>query len=233
MLQPTTVHDMSSLRPLPIEVAVDSGLVLRGLEYEQDGPPVVLAHDIGGDADSWRGLPSRLSVMGFRVMCLELRGHGLSDGDPDPKTTVDDMVEALSIIGDSFGPVGFIGLGSVATAAFVLGPAVGSPVHILISPMPNESVDLDRALPAMRAILAGTEDEKSDGFIRSLYQELPGQNMWFSTGIDAHGMDLLDATPTMIGQIAMFLRRYLTAHHLAWIAEHRSGADQDQRAANE
>ncbi len=218
---------MTPIRPLPFEVAIASGLVLRGLEFEQDGPPVVLVHDIGGDADSWRGLPLRLSTMGFRAMSLELRGHGLSDGEPDPNTTLADLAEALSIIGDSFGPVGFVGLGGVATVALALGPADGSPVHILISPRPNDSIDLDRTVPAMRALFAGARDEESDGFIRSVYQEIPGQNMWFSSGIEAQGVDLLDANPTMVEQIAMFLRRYLTAHHLAWIADHRTGQEED------
>lgn len=218
---------MSPTQPYPIEIALVSGLVLRGLEHDQDGPPVVLVHDVGGDADSWRGLPADLTAKGFRVVNLELRGHGLSDGDIDPDTTVDDLREALTIIGGSFGPVGFIGIGEVATAALCLGPGEGSPVHILLSPTPSDACHFERAVPAMRAIFAGTADQKADGLIRSVYQRLPGQNMWFSTGTDAHGIDLLGANPTVIEQMAMFLRRYLTGHHLAWIAGHRPGSDSD------
>lgn len=219
---------MSPTQPFPIEIALSSGVVLRGLEYDQDGPPVVLVHDVGGDADSWRDLPSDLTGKGFRVMSLELRGHGLSDGDIEPDTTFDDLREALTIIGGSFGPVGFIGIGEVATAALCLGPGEGSPVHILLSPTPSDSFDLERAIPAMRAIFTGTADQEADGFVRSVYQRLPGQNMWFSTGIEARGVELLEANPTMIEQMAMFLRRYLTGHHLAWIAEHRSNSDSDR-----
>ena len=184
----------------------------------------MLVHDLGGDADSWRGLPAELTTRGFRVLNLELRGHGLSDGERDASTTVGDLRGALSVIAGSFGPVGLVGLGEVATAMLLLGPDDGAPVHVLVSPLPSEHVDSERFEAAMRAIFAGSGDAETDGFIRSAYQGLPGQNMWFSTGIEARGMDLLEANPSMIEQIAMFLRRYLTGHHLAWIAEHRSNS---------
>ena len=74
----------------------------------------------------------------------------------------------------------------------------------------------------MRGIFSGKDDVESDEFVRSHYQTLRGQNMWFSTGADKHGVDLLEANPTMIDQIATFLRRYLIGHHLAWIAEHQA-----------
>lgn len=234
---------MTPATPLPFEIPLDSDLVLRGLEYQQDGPPVVLVHDIGGDADSWRGIPLELTAKGFRVMNLELRGHGLSDGEADPERTEADLKEALSAIDGSFGPVGLVGLGTVATTMFTLGPDDGAPVHALVSPRSSELFDSGRGVAAMRAIFAGSGDDEADGFIRSIYQRLPGQNMWFSTGVDARGTDLLEANPTMIEQIAMFLRRYLTAHHLAWISDRRleTGNDpsgdiedgQSKRAASE
>lgn len=216
----------------PIEIVLSSGLVLRGLEYSQNGPPVVLVHDVGDDADSWRQVPRELVARGFRVMSLELRGHGLSDGDPDPVAAIGDIPEAVGIVSGSFGPVGLVSYGSTATAALSLGPDDGCPVQILVSPLPDEEFSPRDAVPAMRALFAGTKDHPADTFIRSIYQSLPGQNMWFSTGMDERGIDLLASNPAMVEQMAMFLRRYLVGHHLAWIAEHQTsdeGNDADRR----
>lgn len=228
MLQPAALQPVSR-NPFPFEVALDSNLTLRGLEYAQDGPPVLLVHDVGGDADSWGTIPALLVDAGFRAINLELRGHGLSDGEMDPETTLDDLTEALGIISGSFGPVGLVAYGTVATLGFALGREQGSPVQILISPLPNESFDPGESIPAMRAIFAGTKDDETDDFVRGIYQRLAGQNMWFSTGISERGVDLLTGKPHMVEQLTAYLRRYLTGFHLAWAADRStdSGAQTD------
>jgi len=208
--------------PYPFEVTLESGLTLRGLEYPQDGPPLVLVHGFGGDADSWGGIPVHLRSAGFRTINLELRGHGLSGGEPDRNTTRTDLTEAIAIISGSFGPVGVVALEDSATACLVLGEADGAPVHVLVSPLPNPAVDPGESVPAMRAIFSGTGDHDADGFLRSFYQELAGQNMWFSSGASERGADLLNSKPHMVEQTTTFLRRYLTGFHLAWAAEQTS-----------
>ncbi len=93
------------------------------------------------------------------------------------------------------------------------------------SSLPNPTVDPDESVPAMRAIFAGTSDDEADDFLRSTYQGLAGQNMWFSSGTSERGADLLRSKPHMVEQITTFLRRYLTGFHLAWAAEQTSDAD--------
>lgn len=222
MLQPTAFHPVTRA-PIPFEVTLESGITLRGLEYENDGPPVVLVHDLGGDADSWDVIPSALVAGGFRTINLELRGHGLSDGDADPKATLADLGEASSIISGSFGPVGLVASGTVATACFGLGREQGAPVQVLLSPLPHDGLDPGSSIPAMRAIFAGTQDDEADSFIRGAYQRLAGQNMWFSTGIAERGVDLLTTKPHMVEQMITFLRRYLTGFHLAWASQETEG----------
>ena len=213
--------------PYPFEVTLESGITLRGLEYAQDGPPVVLVHDVGGDADSWREIPSSLVSAGFRAINLELPGHGLSDGDDNPESFLPDIGEALNIISGSFGPVGVVASGTVATLCFALGRDQGAPVQVLVSPLPNDKLDPGSTIPAMRAIFAGTRDDEADSFIRGSYQQLAGQNMWFSTGIPERGVDLLTAKPHMVEQAITFLRRYLIGFHLAWISE-QTGSHEEQ-----
>ena len=205
--------------PFPVEIALGSGVVLRGLEYAQDGPPVVLVHDVGDDADSWGRVPAELATKGFRAVSIELRGHGLSDGEVDLDKTLPDLEEALGIIEKSFGPVGLVAYGSVATVCLGLGPDHVAPVQVLVSPLAPASSGLPAPVPAMRAIFAATGDHEADTFVRSSYQRLPGQNMWFSTGGAERGVDLLTSGPHMVEQLTMFLRRYLIGHHLAWIGK--------------
>ncbi len=216
-----------SRTPIPFEVALSSGLVLRGHEFTGDGPTVVLVHDLGADLDIWGPVTAQVSESGFRVICLELRGHGLSDGEVDPPSTYDDLVDALRTVSDSSGPVAFVSTGVVATCGLSLSGDDGVPVSVIVSPVPGEQAGLvlPRHKPAMRALIAGAKDPVSDGFLRSVYPRLPGQNMWFSTGTDATGIDLLLAHPHLVEQAVTFIRRYLTTFRSAWIAESKaSGA---------
>lgn len=53
----------------------------RGVAYRDlpgTGVPVVLIHGIGSSADTWGDIPDRLSVLGHRVVALDLPGHGES-----------------------------------------------------------------------------------------------------------------------------------------------------------
>ena len=127
----------AAARPYPIEVALADGTVLRGLEHPADGPPLLFVHDLGDDLDAWGSVAARVNAEGFRVIRLELRGHGLSDGEPDPSATMDDLTGALAEVAGAFGPAGLVAYGAAARAAFNLGTGHGAPVHALISPTPG------------------------------------------------------------------------------------------------
>ena len=113
---------MELSKPYPIEIALADGTVLRGVEHPADGPPLLLVHDVGEDLDAWGSVAPAVRSAGFRVICLELRGHGLSDGEPDPSSTVEDVAGALAEVRGAFGPCGLIVHGTAAAAAFELGP---------------------------------------------------------------------------------------------------------------
>ena len=72
-------------------------------------------------------------------------------------------------------------------------------------------------------------DELTHGYVRTIHPGLRGQNMWISTGTVLRGPALLQEHPHLVEQLVMFMRRNLTAHHLAWIAEHGAARqDSDQ-----
>ena len=225
----------SASKPYPIEIALADGTVLRGMEHPADGPPLLFVHDLGEDLDAWGPLASAVRSEGFRVICLELRGHGLSDGERDPSTTVDDVTGALAEVNGAFGPCGLVVHGTAARAAFELGTEHGAPVHAVISPAPGPDSADDRIGPAtsMRVVFTGAHDEAVHEHVRSLHSKMRGQNMWISTGTALRGPTLLREHPHLVEQLVMFMRRHLTAYHLAWIAEHAaSRQDSDEQDSN-
>ena len=212
-------------RPYPVEVALADGTVLRGVEHPADGPPLLFVHDLGDDLDAWGSVPASVRSAGFRVICLELRGHGLSDGEPDGASTVGDLSGALAEISGAFGPVGLVTYGAAAACAFELGSDHGTPVHAVISPAPGSGADASagasgEGVAAMRVLFTGAHDEPVHEHVRTTHSQMRGQNMWISTGTALRGPALLQEHPHLIEQLVMFMRRHLTAHHLAWIASH-------------
>jgi len=105
-----------SIEPVSIEVIAGDGLILRGYEWPTRGAPVVLLHDHDDDLDAWHDLDGELATNGFRVINLELRGHGLSDGDANRNTVLSDTQALLKEVKNVWGPVGLCTYGDVAAA---------------------------------------------------------------------------------------------------------------------
>lgn len=210
--------------PIPITVALANGLELRGHEWSVDGPPVVFVHDLGHDLDAWDRVTSAVARSGFRVISLELRGHGLSDGEPDPSAVVEDMRLLLAEVTSSFGPVGLVCYGSASEALFSLDDEDGAPVQVIISPreLEPEGVDWAASRWAMRLIIGGSLDEQAQTYLKKIYPKILGEKLWVSVTTTEKGPALLIDQPTALEQLTIFLRRYLTGYHLAWIKKHET-----------
>jgi len=217
-------------RPIPVAIRLSNDLTLRGHEWSFDGPPLVFVHDLGDDLDAWGPVTSTVAHSGFRVISLELRGHGLSDGEPDPSTVLEDVRLLLDEIVPSFGPVGLVSYGSASEALLSLDERDGAPVQVIISPQQLEpgGVDWVKSKRAMRLIVGGSLDEHAHGYLKAIYPKMLGEKLWVSVATTEHGPALLIDQPNTLEQITIFLRRYLTAYHLAWIKEHE---DQIRAAA--
>lgn len=68
-----------------------------------NGPPVVLIHGLGGDAEDWRGLASYLTSTGYRVYMPELIGYGRSEMPANFSYSVHDEAEIVAGFIDAMG----------------------------------------------------------------------------------------------------------------------------------
>ena len=208
--------------PVPVAIRLPGGLVLRGHEWPVDGPAVVFLHDHGDDLDAWGPVTAGVASHGFRVISVELRGHGLSDGDADPGLVGQDLPALLGETAASFGPVALVAYGRVTEAMLFVNADHGAPVQVMISPMPAAPREIDwrTTRSAMRLVIKGALNEEVERQVDFIYPRMMGPKLQVSGASDATGPRLLEDQPQLFEHLVTFLRRYLTGHHLAWIADH-------------
>ena len=207
-----------SIEPVSIEVIAGDGLTLRGYEWPIRGAPVVLLHDHDDDLDAWHGLDGELAKNGFRVINLELRGHGLSDGEADRNTVLSDTEALLKEVKNVWGPIGLCAYGDVAATLCFLDSLCAPTVQIGISPQPSTDKPLDGTQRPDTAylVMSGTGDKKRTEQARLVFDSLGRNKLWASVASKQQGPELLQKHPHLIGDITLFLQRYLVPAHLDW-----------------
>src|SRR5262252_7878227 len=103
-------------------------LIGRRLYYDlagsETGPVVCMTHSLSSDSGMWAEQMVPLLSSGYRVLRLDMRGHGGSDpvsGDYTMEALADDVAQALDVLG--LQKVHYIGLsiGGMLGQAFALG----------------------------------------------------------------------------------------------------------------
>ena len=207
-----------SIEPVSIEVIAGDGLILRGYEWPTRGAPVVLLHDHDDDLDAWHDLDGELATNGFRVINLELRGHGLSDGDADRNTVLSDTQALLKEVKNVWGPVGLCTYGDVAAALCFLDSFCAPTVQIAISPLPStdKQLDVTQRPDTAYLVISGTGDKKITEQARIVFDSLGRNKLWASVASDQQGPEFLQKHRHLIGDMTLFLQRYLVPAHLEW-----------------
>ena len=72
------------VQPRSLRVAGSDGLNLRLLEWSSEGVPMLLIHGFGNEAHIWDDF-APVVVSHYRVLALDLRGHGESAWDPEKR----------------------------------------------------------------------------------------------------------------------------------------------------
>jgi len=207
-----------SIEPVSIEVIAGDGLILRGYEWPTRGAPVVLLHDHDDDLDAWHDLDGELATNGFRVINLELRGHGLSDGDANRNTVLSDTQALLKEVKNVWGPVGLCTYGDVAATLCFLDSFCAPTVQIAISPLPStdKQLDVTQRPDTAYLVISGTGDKKITEQARIVFDSLGRNKLWASVASDQQVPELLQKHRHLIGDMTLFLQRYLVPAHLEW-----------------
>ena len=177
-------------------------------------------HDRGGDADAWGKLPGLLARRGFHTVSLEQRGHGLSDGEPDPCALEGDLAEVCAALRADGRRIALVAAGGACGPALRLGPAHGVAIHVLLSPLPvpgPEAGDGGPARPAgvdtAKLLVGGSADPAARRDIEACYRGLRGWTLWASVPVTEQGTELLRCrlATDIQDTIAAFLRRHIGA----------------------
>ncbi len=204
--------------PIPVEVVGEGSKSLRGLEWPTPGPPVIFVHDYGADLDEWGSLTAGLASAGFRVISLELTGHGLSGGEPDPTTIPEDLKNMVVQTSGVWGPCGLVVCGETTRGSVGVGAREGAPVHIVVSPPKMSPEFLKGGAKAMRIIVAGGGDTEGHAAAKQAYDFLPGQRLLMTvSGAGERGVALAGLRPSILEDFAQFFRQYLAPINMEWI----------------
>ena len=72
------------MEPRSIRIPAADGLTLHALEWSALGVPMILIHGFGNEAHIWDDFAPQVAAH-YRVIALDLRGHGDSDWDPESR----------------------------------------------------------------------------------------------------------------------------------------------------
>jgi pimeloyl-ACP methyl ester carboxylesterase len=190
-------------------------------------PGLVLVHQFGLSQAQWGQLPERLALRGYRVLLLDLRGHGGSDpyGGPrldalltDPAGAPRDVAAALAYLGveGEADParLGVVGTSVGANLAVVAALTQGVATAVALSArIPPTEALAARPARGMRGVyyLAGELDpggQAADG--RALHTATAEpRGLTILPGSRAHGVELLSQHPEVEGLVTDWLAAHL------------------------
>lgn len=121
------------------------GLILAAdASGPSEGPSVLLAHGGGQTRHSWSGAARDLAARGWRVITLDLRGHGDSQWSPQGDYRLERFAEDLVCVADQLG-------GKPALVGASLGGLAGLYAETSIAPGSFSSLTLVDITPDMEA----------------------------------------------------------------------------------
>ena len=88
--------------PSPLRVGEKNDLSVHAVEWSRRGSPCVLLHGFGDNASVWSHLAPRI-MSRFRVVAVDMRGHGNSDRDPDANYDAQTFTADLAKVIAAFG----------------------------------------------------------------------------------------------------------------------------------
>ena len=193
-----------SIGPAPIEFALAGGPIVRGLQWPGGPDTALLLHDVGGDLDAWGALPVSLAAAGYRVVAVDLPGHGLSDDPWESERAHDVLAEIVSATHGDAGRCFVVAIGGIATLAARLA------VDALVAISPDAGQPDMPAAPCL--IFVGGGDPDAANAADRFFRRRRGWAVVSSFGVRENGAALLTGpwSTHLAEQTITFLRDYRT-----------------------
>lgn len=197
--------------PVPVTLVPPALPKLRGHTYGQGMRWVLLVHGIGEDLDAWGSLPRTLALTGYRVLAVDLPGHGLSDDafshDLLP-SIVDHMLDHAAAYGAT--RCHLIVAGTVAGAALAApGIARASGLAALSPRLEERWRTALRGHTGPKLLLASSLDPVDRERAQEFFQACRGPTILSTVPVPETGCRLLSSAwaEHAVEQILLFLRR--------------------------
>jgi len=190
--------------PEPLELNWGA-IALRGYRWDGDGDTVLLLHDVGADLDAWADIPSIIAADGYRVVALDLPGHGLSDDPWEPERAIDlvtFLVESVKLIAARC---------FVVAAGQLCGPALAAPtVDALIALSPEALALVPDGPTPPTLVIVGGADRAASSNAHMFFRSTRGWAVVSSLGTPAQSTGLFSSEwgGHAVEQTLLFLRDY-------------------------
>jgi alpha-beta hydrolase superfamily lysophospholipase len=197
----------------PVEYALRDGAVLRGVELRSPGAAAValILHDVGADIDALGALPQTLASSEVDVVALDLRGHGVSDGEePALDRLVGDVGDVVTRLRERAGRVCLVAVGATASAGVALGVADGIDGQVLVLPRLHPDVEVaSRRRYCMRMVMHAEGERLVGTPTQAFCAPLLGERLMVSSPRLRDGVSALTGDSALLGHVALFLHRYV------------------------
>ena len=180
-----------------VEIQSADGVVVRGELSGAGERWVLLIHDVDEDLDSLRAMQVVLLEAKFRVLAVDLRGHGASDGDWSTEGAIQDVTAAISYCREAGAvKVYAIGAGAGATAVIIAAGEESLEAIVCLSPLGElEGVDPMRlrVSRAPKLLSVGAADQEAMAAAQTVYKKVIGWRALESRALIEQGSALLHA----------------------------------------
>jgi alpha-beta hydrolase superfamily lysophospholipase len=197
----------------PFEVQLAPGRIVRGIRVraEEAKGVILFLHEMGKDLDEFGFLPEVLARPGFDCVCIDLVGHGLSDGDvPEPASLRADVVGVLAQLADGDLPLGLVASGTTASVSAVIGRPDGVVAEVVVNPMVDDTIVAQGTrVHATRMVLHGDGENLVGTPTQRYFQMQLGEKMLVHNPAMVDGVAGLMRERALLAHVELFFKRYL------------------------
>jgi pimeloyl-ACP methyl ester carboxylesterase len=192
----------------PVSLTTEDGTAIHAVESGSGSRGVLLLHDKDRTSADWRLFAEKLADKGFRVLALDLRGHGesasITQADPDWEAMPHDVRAGIAHLrARGAREIAIVGAGLGANLAVQVASQDAQVASlVLLSPglnikgfKPSKAVVAYGERPLL--LVAGAEDGLASNTVRYLVTQARGPRRDVLLAGGDRGTDLLDAHPDL------------------------------------